>query len=125
MLLTLLFDVLIRIYTEVIDNSRHVQLKFTAKANSLMHGFVGYFSSQLLGDVDISIHPDTFSDGMFSWFPIYFPLRVPLYVKEEEQICLDMWRVCTDTKVWYEWNVSEPLSSNIHNIGGRSHWIGL
>lgn len=90
-----------------------------------MHGFVGYFTSKLYEDVDISIHPDTFSDGMFSWFPIYFPLRIPIQVKAGDEICFQMWRVCTTTKVWYEWSVSTPQISTIHNPGGRSHWIGL
>lgn len=110
---------------EVKDNSRSIQLSFKARANSLMHGFVGYFHSTLYKDVAISIHPDTYSTGMFSWFPIYFPLRVPMYVKEGEEICLSMWRVCTDSKVWYEWCVTAPTTNNVHNCNGRSHWIGL
>lgn len=42
----------------------------------MMHGFAGYFESQLYKDVMISIHPETHSPGMFSWFPIYFPIKV-------------------------------------------------
>jgi len=111
--------------SETIDNSRFIELEFTANANSLMHGFVGYFSSQLYKEVNISIHPDTFSEGMFSWFPIYFPIRVPMYVKEGETIRISIWRVCTSSKVWYEWCVSSPSVTNIHNPSGRSYWIGL
>lgn len=110
---------------EFVDNSRFIELKFIAKANSLMHGFIGYFTSDLFEGVDISIHPDHFSDGMFSWFPIFFPLRVPMQVKEGDEIHLNMWRVCTKSQVWYEWSVTHPLISTIHNPGGRSHWIGL
>lgn len=110
---------------EVIDNSREIELVFKARANSLIHGFIGYFSSKLYKDVEISIHPDTFSEGMFSWFPIYFPLRVPMYVEEAQDIHFNMWRICSESKVWYEWSVTEPKAINIHNPGGRSHWIGL
>ena len=27
-------------------------------------------------DYFLGIHPDTHSEGMFSWFPIYFPIKV-------------------------------------------------
>jgi hypothetical protein len=69
----------------VIDNNRHIQLHFTAKMTGTMHGFVGYFDATLYKDVHCSILPATYSDSMFSWFPIYFPLRVcvvfqPLYM---------------------------------------------
>jgi len=30
--------------------------------------------------VCVGIHPDTFSSGMFSWFPIYVPLMVCVVV---------------------------------------------
>lgn len=51
-------------------------IEFEASQNGMMHGFAGYFDSKLYGDVYMSIHPKTHSPGMFSWFPIYFPLRV-------------------------------------------------
>eukprot|EP00959_Pyramimonas_sp_CCMP1952_P335445 7023545-Pyramimonas_sp.AAC.1 len=44
------------------------------------HGFVGYFDSKLYGDVHISTYPPTATPGMFSWFPIYFPLKTPIHV---------------------------------------------
>jgi len=63
----------------VIDNNRYLQLCFTAKMTGTVHGFVGYFDATLYKDVHCSILPATFSDGMFSWFPIFFPLRVRVH----------------------------------------------
>jgi hypothetical protein len=60
----------------VIDNNRYKKLKFKADLDVTMHGCLGYFSSVLYKDVNISILPATYSHGMFSWFPIFFPLRV-------------------------------------------------
>ena len=45
---------------------------------AVCHGFAGYFDATLYRDVHLSIHPDTHTTNMFSWFPIYFPLRAPL-----------------------------------------------
>ncbi|RZF45255.1 hypothetical protein LSTR_LSTR015088 [Laodelphax striatellus] len=61
---------------EVPDNTRYKQLTFDVKTTSILHGFSGYFSTVLYKDTTLSIHPDTHSPGMFSWFPIYFPIKV-------------------------------------------------
>ncbi len=45
-----------------------------------LHGFAGYFDATLYGDVHLSIYPPTHTPNMFSWFPIYFPLRQPVHV---------------------------------------------
>lgn len=107
------------------DLSRYTVLKFTSRCDSMMHGFAGYFESVLYSDVIISINPATFSTGMFSWFPIYFPLRTPVAVKAGEEIECHFWRCTSSTKVWYEWCVVQPQPSPIHNPNGRSYWIGL
>lgn len=36
-----------------------------------------------------------------------------------------MWRCAGQHKVWYEWAVTQPLASPIHNPGGRSYHVGL
>lgn len=44
-----------------------------------MHGLAGYFEAVLYGTVELSTNPMTMdqkSEGMISWFPIYFPLKV-------------------------------------------------
>lgn len=112
-------------FDQKIDNNRFTQLTFTAGATQTMHGFVGYFDSKLYADVYISINPETFSEGMFSWFPIYFPLATPFSVKKGDTIEFSMWRVVGGGKVWYEWCVTAPELTALHNPSGRSHWIGL
>lgn len=52
---------------------------------AVCHGFAGYFDAQLYKDVHLSIHPPTHTPNMFSWFPIYFPLRTPFYVPQGER----------------------------------------
>lgn len=84
--------------------------------NSVLHGFAGYFETTLYKDVTLSmslspkvefsmscafelcthvflcvcvagIKPDTHSPGMFSWFPILFPLKVSLTHFIQKTIC--------------------------------------
>ena len=81
-----------------------------------MHGFAGYFDTVLYGNVVLSIHPQTYSTGMFSWFPIYFPIKVgalvactgrlvdwlwqePMYVAKGDKIEIHIWRKVLPSKV--------------------------
>ena len=109
----------------VIDNSRYTCLEFTATEAGMLHGFAGYFECTLYKGVLMSTNPATHSPEMYSWFPIFFPLRVPQYVAKDARVELHMWRVATTGKVWYEWAVTSPHVTPIHNPGGRSYWIGL
>ncbi|KAF9169828.1 hypothetical protein BGX21_008741 [Mortierella sp. AD011] len=113
-------------------NIRSGSIEFTSKTSGMIHGVAGYFESVLYKDVLLSINPETHSPGMFSWFPIYFPIKTPLYIPAGGQVVLDFWRLTDTRKVWYEWQVSckvEGLgvihSSSLHNVGGRSSSIGL
>ncbi|KAI8339390.1 PRMT5 arginine-N-methyltransferase-domain-containing protein [Chlamydoabsidia padenii] len=115
-----------------LHNIRYSKVVFGAVEKSMtMHGLAGYFESVLYKDVMISIHPDTHSPGMFSWFPIFFPIRTPVQVPEGAQVTLDFWRQTDKKKIWYEWAVTvtkddEDLTiTPIHNVGGRSYWVGL
>merc|ERR1712216_502920 len=98
---------------------------FEITENGLLHGFAGYFDSMLYGDVNISIHPTDYSRGMFSWFPIYFPIKTPIMLRAGTKLDCTFWRVVGKTKVWYEWCVAGPQPSPIHNPTGRSYWVGL
>ncbi|OQS03460.1 arginine N-methyltransferase [Thraustotheca clavata] len=113
----------------IIDNRRFHQLSFEVQENGVLHGLAGYFDSVLYGDTCISINPETLdlSPGMFSWFPIFFPLRTPLQVREGDLIDVCFWRQVGGGKVWYEWTVgiNNTNWSPIHNPNGRSYWIGL
>jgi len=109
---------------ELTSNDRYAEIDFTAEVDALVHGFAGYFHCELYQGLNVSINPDTYSEGMFSWFPIFFPLRVPVSMKAGQQLKSHWWRCSNEKKVWYEWVVSEPTPQPIHNPGGRSYYIG-
>ncbi|XP_034947446.1 protein arginine N-methyltransferase 5 [Chelonus insularis] len=109
----------------VINNSRYAKKNFQVKANSVLHGFVGYFDVILFDNIVLSIVPTTHSPGMLSWFPIFFPIREPIQVKAGEVIELHFWRNCSPKNVWYEWSINKPTYVGIHNPNGRSYTIGL
>lgn len=110
---------------EVIDNSRFTSVEFDVDKTAVLHGFAGYFHTTLYGNVDLSIVPDSHSPGMFSWFPILFPVRTPLYLKKGCRVVVDFWRCVSSKNIWYEWCVREPQVLPIHNPKGRSYTIGL
>ncbi len=144
------------------SNERVATMTFRVPCSvqATLHGFVGTFESTLYGKETLSIHPPTFSEGMFSWFPLFFPLRDPMELGTRQISCsscrpsevsvsstasdsdsrsmqspccggttitLHMWRVVSPSsnRVWYEWAVTDPRVSHIHNAGGRAQWIGL
>lgn len=108
-----------------IDNTRYRTLSFPAPTSATIHGFAGYFEAMLYKDIMISIVPQTFSTGMFSWFPLYFPLRTPIYAPQGSTVEVQLWRNVSSRKVWYEWGLTGPVVTPIHNANGRSYWIGL
>ena len=125
-------------------NSRYCHLTFVCRTQGVIHGLGGYFESTLYesklqsqkgAKVEISTHPeriDQKSKDMISWFPIFFPLKVCLFVEvfapvsacsasqfltlcvmvqepisypADTELEVSMWRQTDDTKVWYEWRV--------------------
>lgn len=110
---------------EKIDNTRYACLRFPAATAATIHGFAGYFNARLYDNIFISIVPQTFSTGMFSWFPLYFPLKTPAYAHEGVVVEVHLWRNVNSRRVWYEWALTGPVVTPIHNPNGRSYWIGL
>lgn len=122
---------------KVINNERCTRIlwrKGEAVGPATIHGFAGYFDALLYdgpsGHVRCSIHPDNHTLGpsgelMFSWFPIYFPIREPVVVNEDDVVDFTIWRKVDGYKMWYEWVMSSPRQCSIHNPNGRSYWIGL
>jgi len=118
-------------------HSRHASLSFPIPLACTVHGLGGYFTARLYKDVCISIVPGgSFSTGMFSWFPLFFPLRTPVALASGDTLQVDMWRCTTARKVWYEWALTGSGSggqgatgagavSPVHNPNGRSSYIGL
>mmetsp|Transcript_10725 Transcript_10725/g.25357 ORF Transcript_10725/g.25357 Transcript_10725/m.25357 type:complete len:608 (+) Transcript_10725:44-1867(+) len=109
---------------QLTNNDRYAQIDFTSEVDSLVHGFAGYFHCELYAGLSVSINPESYSEGMFSWFPIYFPIRTPVVWKKGEKLESHWWRCSNDRKVWYEWAVTSPTPQPIHNPGGRSYSVG-
>ncbi|XP_010927141.1 protein arginine N-methyltransferase 5 [Elaeis guineensis] len=110
------------------SNQRYKKLRFEIPldtGSAMVHGFAGYFDATLYKDVHLGIEPSMATPNMFSWFPIFFPLRTPLHVPMGSPIEVHFWRCCAATKVWYEWCVTSPSPSSVHNSNGRSYWVGL
>ena len=92
------------------------------------HGFAGYFECTLYGDVKMSTLPESHSDNMYSWFPIYFPVRDPVDLPRGATVLeARIWRSASAAtkKVWYEWCITSPIVSPVHNPGGRSYAMSL
>ena len=83
----------------------------------------------------ISIAPSSFSVGMFSWFPLYFPFKEPLRLPPRATVNCSIWRQSDEGRVWYEWSAEvvheehddddECIlgTSSVHNPGGRSYHV--
>jgi protein arginine N-methyltransferase 5 len=110
-----------------LHNERYSKLNFKIKSTSLMHGLGGYFEAILYKDIKLSILPCTHSPGMFSWFPMYFPIHYPVMLPQDSTLNVFMWRLTDTKKVWYEWMIESPSFgvSSLHNPNGQSFWIGL
>ncbi|KAK8250993.1 arginine N-methyltransferase-like protein [Phyllosticta capitalensis] len=96
-------------------NIRSSRSAFKCKNRGVCHGIAGYFESVLYAKegqdakgekVELSTNPvtmDAKSRDMISWFPIWFPIKTPMYVPDDSEIVVSMWRQTDDRKVWYEW----------------------
>jgi len=108
------------------SNERQATCSFTMPkelSQCELHGFRGTFDCTLYDDIHISIADQNYSEGMFTWFPLYIPLQHPVTLAGGEQIEVMVWRRLSSTRVWYEWSVRGK--THIHNYGGRSSDIGL
>ena len=97
----------------------------------MINGLAGYFEAVLYGDIKLSIRPEDHSPEMFSWFPIFFPLKEPILASEGTEIIVSIWRESDSQKCWYEWQVDVQhgemlqFTSEIYNVNGRSSWASL
>jgi len=112
-------------FEERADTTRYCVKTFEICMDSRLHGFAGYFECILYKDVMISINPQSHSRGMFSWFPIFFPLKNSVQLRKNDNVELHFWRLNDKKHVWYEWCIAQPIPLPIHNSNGRSSQIGL
>mmetsp|Transcript_16720 Transcript_16720/g.25262 ORF Transcript_16720/g.25262 Transcript_16720/m.25262 type:complete len:501 (-) Transcript_16720:1503-3005(-) len=109
----------------------------TCAESLTIHGFLGTFTAILYtsnkdeSTVVLSTCPANYSVGMFSWFPLYFPLKEPLFIPAGGNVSVSIWRRTEESKVWYEWGAQVFLGdqphgcSAIHNPNGRSYHVRL
>ncbi|MBI2373994.1 MAG: hypothetical protein HYV07_08350 [Deltaproteobacteria bacterium] len=105
--------------TARLESDRHAKLELASRSSSTLHGFAGYFESDLYSGHPISILPGHEVAGS-SWAPLYFPLERPIRLRRGEPIELHFFRRSTRTHVWYEWLVTRPETTRVHNPSGRT-----
>lgn len=84
-------------------NARYTVFSFPIPHPGSCHGLAGYFETVLYPGVELSTNPltmDAKSEGMISWFPIFFPFKSPLFLPEGGQVEASMWRMTDEKKVW-------------------------
>lgn len=106
-----------------VNNQRYKKLRFQCDQPCILTGFAGFFDTVLFKDVTLSIHPETHTPDMVSWFPIFFPLPEPVHIPEEGIIEMSFWRTENADKVWYQWCLHSPVKTSVMNPNGRSYFI--
>jgi protein arginine N-methyltransferase 5 len=101
---------------------RRVRLEFHVDHPGTCHGFGGWFSCVLFGDVMLTNVPQSDSK---SWYQCFFPLERPIQVERGMKIVLYFARKTNRKNVWYEWFLLEPKVTRVHNSGGRHCAFGL
>ncbi|KAK2391815.1 putative histone H2B.3 [Trifolium repens] len=110
------------------SNQRYKKLQFVIPddaKSAIVHGFAGYFDATLYKDVHLGTEPSKATPDVFSWEQIFFPLREPICVQRGSTLEAHFWRCCGSTKVWYEWCVTSPSTSLIHNCNARADCVWL
>lgn len=98
--------------------TREAAVTFSSLTDGLMHGFVGYFDSILYGRVNMTTIIGRRTPGLTSWSSVFFPLMEPIYIRKGDMIRLTFWRYRGPESVWYEWQLTQPAASPVHNVGG-------
>lgn len=115
---------------------RAARLRFSVCATALapvVHGFLGYFDCTLYGNVTMSTVAGRESADMLSWFPLYLPVRTPLYLCRGKAVLLSISRHTGLSNVWYEWAAHGDGDDKsgcsappfVHNRDGWAYKIAL
>jgi len=110
---------------EKIKNNKNVILNWILKLETIIHGFAGYFRCLLYDKIYISIEPSTYSSNIMSWFPIFFPLVLPVHGFIGDNLQLYLKRKIKRKSIWYEWFLSKPVSRVSQNSDGKQSKISL
>jgi protein arginine N-methyltransferase 5 len=90
-------------------NTRKFKCTFEIPAKAAVHGFAGYFEATLYKDITLSTKPGSETEGMVSWFPIWFPLAQPMTLNDSCELDVSFWRSTDGRRVWYEWLAESHL----------------
>ena len=110
--------------------NQYKSIIFNFNKDEIITGFAGYFESVLYKDIKLSINPLNYTNGLYCWFPIYFPSNKHIYIKKGENLIININRINDEKKVWYEWNfdIENNLNghlSEINNLNGIGYSINL
>lgn len=107
------------------DLQRQVTLSFVAKADGLVHGFVGTFDAAIDAEDVFGNHPTVQVNVASGWAPLFFALRVPMRVKKQEKVSVAMWRRRDAGRVWYAWAALDPVPGAVQNATGQAASLAL
>ncbi len=96
------------------------QVSFVMDQATTLHGVAGYFHCTLYKDIVFSTVPEqigTLSPGMFSWFPMYFPMTHPVSVRAGDAVDVNMWRCVDGDRMWYEWSIRPRAATTAATVG--------
>ncbi|TRY50527.1 Protein arginine N-methyltransferase [Cryptosporidium tyzzeri] len=110
---------------EIMENEIFATVEFTSRAESTLHGFLGYFKCDLYNEVGFSTLPSDLTNNPISWFEFFIPISNPILLKKFDKLTFNIWRKSNKDRVWYEWLVTKPSTSFIHNLNGRAYNMHL
>lgn len=97
-----------------------------------INGFMGYFTCHLYKDITLSTHPSHRTTGLYSWYPMFFPLKLSgEFTGSPQKITLTFWRNNRHRKMWYEWQTTvtcstgQPIKSPVVNSEGAYSFYSL
>ena len=99
-------------------NARSAHVTFNIPHGGVCHGFGGYFEAVLYNDIGISIHPERMDPNMLSWFPLFFPLKEPLYLPPRSEVDAHIFRLVDSNRrrVHFEWSAEVFLPLPAHTL---------
>lgn len=100
----------------------HKMLAFESKIDSVLHGFLGSFEATLYKNICLGTRLlNSRSEPM--WYSFFLPINAPQFVAGGAPIQACVWRCSDQLRMWYEWAVTKPSMSKIHNVDGGSYFI--
>ncbi len=97
-------------------NSLEFELRFAVKRSGLLHGFSGWFRSDLTDTIKLGTKPPS---KLPSWRNPFFPLAAPVLVKEGDQIAVKILGIPSKYSIQWDW--SGEVIREGDGVVGRFH----